>query len=101
MATRKAGSVVLSFRAGTGEFDADISKINATVNNFAGNAERAGKRSAAGFVANTASARIMGGNLNLNTRAMAKFMDLCMGMGPIMQAAFPVIGLVMVGTGAG
>lgn len=83
-----AARVSVIFTAGTGQFTADVNKAKATVQDF-------GKTATSNMVATSAAIRLMEGNVGTNTRALARWLSTVAGIGPILQAAFPIVGLAV------
>jgi hypothetical protein len=85
-------TVGINITAGTAELFVQMKKAGTTVEDFANKAKKAGMQSGAGFVGGAAAVRVMEGNLNSNVRAIARFMTQTLKLGPIINAAFPIIG---------
>ena len=87
---RSAGTVTIRFEAGTAGFVADVGKAKAAVRDF-------GTKTHSDMLANTAALRVMEGNLAGGTRAVARFMSVTLGLGPVLTAAFNVVGPILLG----
>jgi hypothetical protein len=84
---RKAGVIQISLEAGTAKFVADMDRAKAKIRDFGASGVSETKAMRAGFKV------IEGGMLN-NVRAAEQFAEKMLGLGPIVQAAFPIIGAV-------
>lgn len=91
---RSAGTVRLTFEAGTAGFVADVSKAKAAVKEF--HAEM-GTHGVSTMQAASGAIRELEGNLEHNIRAVERFMVTTLKLGPVLQAAFPVIGAIAFG----
>ena len=94
MAGRSAGTVTVNFAAGTSGFVADVEKAKAKVIEF----NRATTAGVSQQKAATIALREMEGGFANNSRAIATFMSQTLKMGPILQAAFPVLGALAFGS---
>lgn len=80
---RKAGTIVISLSAGTAQFMADMDRAQAKIKDF-------GSHSVSNTQAAGAAIReVMGGS---NVRAVEQFASKVLGLGPLLQAIFPVVG---------
>ncbi len=96
---RSAGAIKITLSAGTAEFFSDIEKSNAKIIQFGKNAEAANRSvetSSHGAVsqvqATSGALRVLEGGMTNNLRAAEKFTAGVLGLGPVLQAAFPLIG---------
>jgi len=87
---RKAGVITINLNAGTAQFFADMDRANAKIREF-------GTGHVTEARATAAAMKTLEGNLLSNTRAADKFLESVLGMGPVMQAAFPIIGGIAFG----
>lgn len=96
--TRKAGVVVIQLQAGTAELIRDLDSSEARVKRWGssgGEAMRAfGGHTQASMASASAAIRTMEGNLTHNVRAVERFLAQTLGLGPALQAAFPIFGAV-------
>ncbi len=92
MAARSAGSIRISLTAGTAEFIEGMDRANAKVTQFGTNMRQAGAHGVSAVQATSGALRVMEGGLNNNLRAAERFAANVLGLGPILQAAFPLIG---------
>jgi hypothetical protein len=91
---RSAGRISIDLNAGTAQFLVDMDKANASVNKFGANARAAGGHGVTGVQAVSGALRVLEGGLTNNLRAAERFTANVLGLGPILQAAFPLIGAV-------
>jgi hypothetical protein len=91
---RKAGVITIDLNAGTSKFLVDMDKANAKISQFGKAAREAGGHGVTGVQAVSGALRVMEGGLNNNLRAAERFTANVLGLGPILQAAFPVIGAI-------
>jgi len=54
-----------------------------------------GKSTTSNMVASCAAIRLLEGNIGTNTRALSRWLSTVAGVGPILQAAFPIVGLIV------
>lgn len=93
----RTATVTIALSAGTAQLAADLQKAGVSLEQFGSRARIAGRNAGAGFVEASAFSRALELNTNLNIRAVARFMDNVLKLGPVMRAAFPIIGGVMFG----
>ncbi len=91
MATKSAGVIRINLSAGTAQFLADMDKSNAKLLQFQKNVAGIG-HGVSGVQATSGALRVLEGGLNNNLRAAERFTANILGLGPILQKAFPVIG---------
>ena len=94
---RSAGTVRIVFEAGTAGFVADCQKAKSKVIEFGQGASTAGAATRSSMAESTAAVKVLEGNLGGTTRAVSRFVSVTLGMGPVLSAAFPVIGAVLLG----
>jgi hypothetical protein len=82
---RKAGVISIDVQAGTGKFILDLEKAKGAVREF-------GSSSKSSMAASSAALRELEGNFGNNTRAVSRFLSQTLGLGPVLQAAFPIVG---------
>lgn len=87
---RSAATVRVLFEAGTEGFVADVKKAEASVRQF-------GTASKVSSAESNAAVKLLEGNIGSSTRAVSRFLSQTLGLGPILSAAFPVVGLVLFG----
>src|SRR5690349_1299385 len=96
MASKRAGAVTVTFTAGTAQFVKDTETAKAKVRDFAEHTKRAHGEAAAHIIsehkAASAAMKLFEGNFTNNRRAADSFLLTMRGFGPVLQAAFPVIG---------
>lgn len=85
---RKVGVVRVDLQAGTAEFQAQFAKADTTVRNFGTNAQSTAKNATAAF-------RTLDGAFPI--RSAANFATQVLKLGPILSAAFPVVGALAFG----
>ena len=86
--SRKARIISIDLRAGTSRFFTDLNEANAKIRNF-------GHGAVSDMQASSATIReLMGGS---NVRAVERFVGSVLGLGPVLKAAFPVIGAIAFG----
>src|ERR1700693_4570341 len=96
---KRVGIISINLAAGTAQFNADIGKAKASVASFGTAAKAAGAAHAAashttvsGMQASSAAIRVMEGGMTNNLRAVERFVAGTLKLGPVLQAAFPLIG---------
>ena len=98
------GRVSIDLDAGTAKFLIDMNKANAVVTDFGNRARgaaaplrqlgEAGQHSASQLQGASAAIRVLEGGITNNLRAAERFTANVLGLGPILQAAFPVVGAI-------
>src|ERR1035438_2550325 len=102
----KAGRISISLTAGTAEFIVEMEAANAKLRDFGAAAQYAGQSSASGFrqvsdgskhavsdmQATSAALRTLEGGFTNNLRAAERFIAGIKGVGPLVQALFPIAG---------
>ncbi len=88
----KAGSIVIDISAGTAQFLVDMDRSNAKLQEFGRGARESGLHVVSSMQASSAAIRLLENPMNLNIRAVERFLTLIPGIGPAMQAAFPIVG---------
>jgi hypothetical protein len=113
MGPKNVGVIRIALNAGTAEFLADMDKANARLTQFGRSAksidletpmakagqmgrelESAGSHGVSGVQAVSGALRVMEGGITNNLRAAERFTANVLGLGPILQAAFPLIGAI-------
>lgn len=96
---RRIGLISINLVAGTAEFNAATDKAKASIRSFGQAATAAGAAHAAashttvsGMQASSAAIRVMEGGMTNNLRAVERFVAGTLKLGPVLQAAFPLIG---------
>ncbi len=87
---KSAGVITITFTAGTAGFVADVARAKSQVREF-------GQTTKFNMAESSAAVRALEGNFGNTTRAVSRFLSVTLGMGPVLQAAFPVIGAVLLG----
>ena len=87
---RSAGTVQIVFQAGTAGFVADVAKAKSAVKDF-------GSGTKFNMAESSAAVKALEGNFTGTTRAVSRFLSVTLGLGPVLRAAFPVIGAVLLG----
>lgn len=87
---KRAGVITISLNAGTSQFVLDMEKAKAKVRDF-------GQASKFNMAESTAAVKALEGNFGGTTRAVSRFVAVTLGLGPVLSAAFPVIGAVLLG----
>lgn len=87
---RSARTISVNFSAGTAKFFTDVDRANAKIKEF-------GSAHVGEAAASRAALHALEGQMFNNTRAADKFIETVLGGGPLLQAAFPVIGAVAFG----
>jgi hypothetical protein len=90
---RKAGQITIDLNAGTAKFLVDMDTANAKIGQFGG----AHKRAVSDVKATSAAIKALEGGFADNSKAATAFIAKILGGGPLLQAAFPVIGAVAFG----
>lgn len=86
----KAGQIVIDVSAGTAKMVVDMEQAKAKIRELGG----AAHGSVSGVQAMSGAIRIAEGNVTNNIRAVERFLATTLKLGPIIKAAFPVIGLI-------
>lgn len=84
--SRKAGVVTINLQAGTAAFIQDMEKADAKMRDF-------GNHSVTSVQAASAAIRTLEGGLPI--RAVERFTVSVLGMGPLLEKAFPIVGAVV------
>lgn len=96
MGARAVKVIALNFSAGTAEFISDVEKTKAKVREFGtsagGNMKEFGGHAVSSMSAASGALRELEGNFTHNIRAAERFLGTTLGLGPILQKAFPVVG---------
>jgi hypothetical protein len=82
---KKAGEIVINIRAGTTNLQSDLGKATEKFKQF-------GQHSVSGVQATSGALRLLEGNLTNNLRASERFLANTLKLGPVLQAAFPIVG---------
>src|SRR5262249_22299088 len=85
--SHKARVISIDLQAGTAKFFADLNEASAKIRQF-------GHEGVTGVQATSGALRVLEGNMTNNLRAAERFVANILGLGPILQAAFPVVGAV-------
>jgi predicted secreted protein len=87
--------------AGTAQFIQEMDKANAKVRDFGKGAHGTGEsfrqmgaHTVSGTMAASGAIRVMEGNVQNNIRAVERFLSTTLKLGPVLQAAFPVVGAI-------
>jgi hypothetical protein len=86
----KAGQIIIDISAGTSKFVVDMENAKAKIRDFGKEAHG----SVSGVQAVSASLRVLEGNMTNNLRAAERFVANVLHLGPVLQAAFPVVGAI-------
>lgn len=96
MASKKVGVISINLTAGTVTFISELDRANAKVTDFTGKATRSfqemGSHSVSSMQATSGGLRLLEGNFTNNIRASERFLATTLGLGPVLQSAFPLIG---------
>lgn len=84
---RKAGVISIDVQAGTAKFVLDMEKAKGAVREFGGH-------TVSNMAASSAAIRTLEGNVTNNLRAVERFMATTLGLGPVLQKAFPIVGAI-------
>jgi len=87
---KAAGIITLRMKAGTAELFTDIDRSKAKIREFGGAAKSSNAEVAA-------TVKALEGNFAGTTRAVSRFLGTTLGLGPVIQKAFPVVGAVLLG----
>jgi len=105
MPAKTIGEVKINLSAGTADFILQMERANATVRKFSTDATGGvrqlgnsfsdmGGHGVSGVQAVSGALRVLEGGITNNLRAAERFTANILGLGPILQAAFPVIGAI-------
>ena len=94
---KRVGLISINLVAGTAQFNADMGKAKAQIVAVGGAAQDAGKHVVSGMQASSAAIRVMEGGMTNNLRAVERFVSGTLGLGPALQAIFPVVGALAFG----
>jgi hypothetical protein len=87
---RKAGVITIDLQAGTSKFVLDLEKAKGQVREFGGHMTSS-------MASSSAAVRLFEGDVTHNLRAVERFMATTLGLGPLLRAAFPVVGAIAFG----
>ena len=94
---KRVGLISINLVAGTAQFNADMGKAKAQIVAVGGAAQDAGRHVVSGMQASSAAIRVMEGGMTNNLRAVERFVSGTLGLGPALQAIFPVVGALAFG----
>ncbi len=94
---KTVGQIRINLTAGTAQFLVDMDKANAKITQFGQNTKAAGGHAVSGVQAASGAIRTLEGNVQNNVRAVERFLVTTLHLGPVLQAAFPVIGAIAFG----
>jgi hypothetical protein len=94
MASRKAGVITIDLLLGTGQFAPAAEGARAKLDQIGSSARQMGQHGVTGVQAVSGALRVLEGGVTNNLRAAERFTANVLGLGPILQAAFPVIGAI-------
>lgn len=83
----KAGVITIDVQAGTSQFVADLDKASGKLKEF-------GSHGVSNVQATSAALRVLEGNMQNNLRAAERFLANTLNLGPVLKAAFPVVGAI-------
>lgn len=89
MAIRK---IAVNFEAGTGNLLTGFDQVTAKVREFGLGVKSVGHGTASSMQAASGAIRELEGNFTNNIRAVERFLSTTLKLGPIIQAAFPLVG---------
>ncbi|HXJ40521.1 MAG TPA: phage tail tape measure C-terminal domain-containing protein, partial [Bryobacteraceae bacterium] len=89
---KKVGIISINLVAGTAQFNADLGKAKAKVIDFGAAAAASGHGTRASMIEASAAIRAMEGNFNNNIRAVERFTSITLGLGPLFNKLFPLVG---------
>lgn len=93
---KSAGVITINVNAGTAQLVQDLDKAKAKVADFTNQGVRGfqqfGAHSVSSMQATSGALRDLQGNFTNNIRASERFIATTLGLGPVLQAAFPLIG---------
>lgn len=84
---RKAGVITIDLQAGTSQFVLDLEKAKGQVRDFGGHMTSS-------MASSSAAVRLFEGDVTHNLRAVERFLSTTLGLGPVLRAAFPVVGAI-------
>src|SRR5581483_3428511 len=82
---RRAAGVTVTFSAGSATFRRDVDQNTAKIRQF-------GAHTTSSMAASSAAIRTLEGNFDHNLRAVERFLGTTLKLGPVLQAAFPIVG---------
>lgn len=82
---RSARTISVNLNAGTAKFFSDVDAAGAKIRQF-------GSHTVSSMQASSASIRLLEGNFTNNIRAVERFIGTTLGLGPVLRAAFPLVG---------
>ena len=93
---KSAGVITINVNAGTAQLVQDLDKAKAKVADFTSQGVRGfqqlGGHSVSSMQATSGALRDLQGNFTNNIRASERFIATTLGLGPVLQAAFPLVG---------
>lgn len=89
---RRAGTVTVNFDAGTATFLKDVELAAGTVREFGRTTQSSMAGARTSMVSASTALKELGGNFTGSSRAVARLLVDVGGLGPVLSAAFPIIG---------
>src|ERR1700733_1218919 len=94
----KAGTLTIDVNAGTAQFIVDMDRANAKLKQFGDGAEQSGLHLVSSMQSSSAVIRLLENPLGNNIRAVERFITMLPGVSGLLQAAFPVVGAIALGS---
>jgi hypothetical protein len=92
MATRKAYRLVVTLEAGTQKFFTDMKAAGVEVKEFERKVGEGSRATVSEMKATSSAVKALEGNFFNNTKAADAFLEKVLGLGPVLQLAFPIVG---------
>src|SRR4051812_23903037 len=91
---KRVGIISINLQAGTAQFQADMAKAKASVRDFGTEAKKHSESGISEMRATSAAFKTLEGHITNNFRAADAFAEHMLGLGPILQKAFPLVGAI-------
>src|SRR5580658_620098 len=91
---KKVGLITINLLAGTAEFNTQMDSAKAKIRSLTEDVDQASHRLVTGNQAASGFIRVAENGMANNLRAVENFMTRTLGLGPVMQAIFPVVGAI-------
>jgi hypothetical protein len=93
----RAGQIVVEMTAGTRTFVTDVEIAKTKLREFGTVGREVSASGVSGVQATSGALRVLEGNMTNNLRASERFVANVLHLGPVLQAAFPIVGAVAFG----
>src|SRR5450432_3255467 len=91
---KRVGLITINLLAGTAAFNTQMDAAKAKIKNLGSGVDEASKKLVSGNQAASGFIRVAEGGMANNLRAVENFMTKTLGLGPALQAIFPLVGAI-------